>query len=108
MSEKFLNFIIKLFLVVDVSGFFIINGNYIPSDVAMGYFKHVYLFVFIITPLLLMIKVVSRLFLSGFKGKSVSFIENMFVFCYFLLTKEAREEWSSYIKKKKQESALLN
>ena len=48
-------------------------------------------------PLLVMMKVISGIFLSGFKGQSITLIEQMYIVCYLFLTAEAREEWRCYI-----------
>lgn len=102
MSEKSLNFLIKLFLAIAVVSFFIITGDYMQDESAMEYMKYIFMVSFAVTPLLLMLKIISRLFLSGFKGRPVSFIESMFTIYYFLLTKEARKEWADYIEEQKR------
>lgn len=104
MSEKTLNFLIKSFLMIAVGGFFVISGSQIANTAAMKYVKYIFMVAFGITPVLLIIKMISRLFLSGFKGRPISFIENMFTIYYLVLTKEARKEWADYIEEQKQKS----
>ncbi|MBS1140918.1 MAG: hypothetical protein H6R13_2371 [Proteobacteria bacterium] len=67
----------------------------------MQHMKIVFMAAYGAVPVLLMLKVISRLFLQGFKGQRLSFIENMFMLNYIFLTKEAREEWRSYIEEQK-------
>ena len=66
------------------------------------YLQTLLMVAFCMAPLLIMIKIISRLFLSGFKGKSVSFIETAFFFYYIFLTVEARAEWRCYIEEQKK------
>lgn len=99
MSEKTLNFLIKLFLLITTGGFLLI-----VSDHGELFVKYIFMIAFFITPLLLMLKIISRFFLTGFKGYPVWYIEKMFTLFYFLLTKEARDEWVDYIRKQKQKS----
>lgn len=54
---------------------------------------------------MLIMKVVSSIFLIGLKEQPLSFIEQMFIFFYVLLTKEAREEWHNYINDQKNKKA---
>lgn len=70
----------------------------------LGNILYIYMFVFGTTPLLLMMKVISRIFLTGLKDQPVSFLENLFTLYYFLLTKEARKEWADYIEEQKRKS----
>jgi hypothetical protein len=48
--------------------------------------KIIFMAAFGTAPVLLMLKAISRLFLSGFKGQSLSFIERMFSIYYVFLT----------------------
>lgn len=50
-----------------------------------------------LAPLLLMMKIISRLFLSGVKGQPLPLVEQMLIFLYLFLTVEARQEWRDYI-----------
>ena len=104
MSEKTLNFLINLSLVITVGSFLTFTGNLIQDPVVIEYIKYVFMVGFGFTPLLLMLKIISRLFLSGFKGQSTSFIEGAFTFYRFLLTKEAKKEWADYIEEQKRKS----
>lgn len=63
--------------------------------------KIVFMAAYVAVPVLLMLKVISRFFLQGFKGQRLSFIQNMFMLYYIFLTKEARDEWRSYIEEQK-------
>lgn len=102
MSEKTLNLFIKIFFMVAVSCFFVMRGGLFSDPAILKFANYLFAIVFGITPVLLLIKIVSRLFLSGFKGRSIYFIENMFSIYYLMLTKEARKEWVDYIGKQKQ------
>ena len=66
-----------------------------------GYIRYGYAVAFSAAPILLMMKVVSRIFLMGLKGQSLASIEQWFMIFYALLTTEAREEWRSYINDQK-------
>lgn len=63
------------------------------------------MFVFGAVSILLMMKLISKIFPLGFKEKPLSLNETMFKICYVLLTKEAREEWHSYISEQKNRGA---
>lgn len=71
----------------------------------MRYVKILFMTAFGVLPVLLMLKVISRFFLQGFKGQRLSFIENMFMLYYIVLTKEARDEWQSYIEEQKNKES---
>ena len=71
----------------------------------MRYMKILFMIAFGVLPMLVILKVISRLFLDGFKGQRLSFIENMFMLYYIFLTKEAREEWRSYIEEQKKKES---
>lgn len=104
MSEKFLNILILVFFLLTVGGYFVISGNLIVDKEVMKLFRYIYMIPFGITPLLLIIKIVSRIFLIGLKDRPVSSIENLYAIYYFLLTKEAKKEWVNYIKEQKRNS----
>jgi hypothetical protein len=105
MAEKTLNSLIVTFLLITIGGFFIITKNLITNEVAMKYFGYIYTIPFSLTPLLLISKVVSSIFLIGLKDQPVSSLEKLYFFYYLLLTKEARKEWTGYIKEQKRKSA---
>lgn len=104
MSEKSLNYLILVFLLITIGGYFVINSNQISNETTRKWIVYIYMFVFGTTPLLLMMKVISRIFLTGLKDQRVSFLENLFTLYYFLLTKEARKEWADYIEEQKRKS----
>ena len=102
MSEKTLNRLILLSALLTIAGFFIINGKLIGNEAAMKYFGYVYVLPFAMTPLLLICKLVSRIFLEALKGQPISSMENYYLLYYLLLTKEARTEWAAYIDENKR------
>ena len=102
MSESTLNFLIKFSLVITIGSFLTFTVDLIQDPVAIKYIKYIFMVGFGVTPLLLMLKIISRLFHSGFKGRPISFIEGMFTIYYFLLTREARKEWADYIDEQKR------
>lgn len=102
MSEKTLNRLILLSALLTIGGFFVITGNLISNEVAMKYFVYFYMLPFAMTPLLLICKLVSRIFLEGLKGQPISSMENYYLLYYLLLTKEARTEWVEYIEQRKR------
>ena len=101
MSEKTLNRLIFLSALLTIGGFFVITGNLIRNDAALKYFRYLYVLPFAMTPLLLISKLVSRIFLEGLKGQPISSMEYYYVFFYLLLTKEARTEWAGFIEASK-------
>jgi len=66
--------------------------------------SYVFATMFGLVPLLLMMRAVSSLFLSGMEGTSVEHLEVTYTFIYFALTKEAREKWRNKIKALKANS----
>lgn len=104
MSEKSLNFLIFVCLLIIVIGYFVITRSLISNEVAMKYFGYIYAIPFGLAPLLLISKVVSSIFLVGLKDQPVSFLQKLYIFYYLLLTKEARKEWVNYIEEKKRKS----
>lgn len=103
MTERTLSNLIRASLFVAVVGFISIQTSWLDGVIPMRYTKIFFMAAFGVVPVLLMLKLISRLFLSGFRGQPLSFIENMFMLFYILLTKEAREEWQSYIDEQKNE-----
>lgn len=105
MTERTLNNLIRVSLLIAVIGFISIQTAWLDGFVPMRYMKILFMVAFGAVPALLMLKVISRFFLQGFKGQRLSFIENMFMLYYIFLTKEAREEWRSYIKEQKKKES---
>lgn len=98
MSNKTLNILIQSFLALVVGGgIFLIYRH----DLGLRY-GYVLMLVLVVTVILLMMKVISSVFLSGFKGQPVSFIENIYPLFWLLLTAESRQEWRDYIQSQKQ------
>ena len=107
MTERTLNNLIRVSLLIAVIGFISIQTAWLDAAVPMRHMKILFMVAFGAVPVLLMLKVISRFFLQGFKGQRLSFIENMFMLYYIFLTKEARKEWRSYIdEQKKKESKI--
>lgn len=104
MSEKSLNYLILIFFLITIGGAFVVSGNLIENEIAKKYIRYAYVIPFGITPLLLIAKIVSRLFLGALKGRPLSSIECWFAIYYLLLTKEARKEWIDYIEEEKRKS----
>lgn len=104
MSEKTLNFLIKVLLLIGVGALLLLSGESILGPTVAKLSKYVFMIAFGLTPVFLLMKIISRLFLSGLKGRPVCFVENMFSVYYFVLTKEARKEWSDYIDEQKNKS----
>ncbi len=102
MTERTLNNLIRVTLLIAVIGLFSIQTAWLDTVVPMRYMKILFMAAFGALPLLLILKMISRLFLDGFKGQRLSFIENTFMLYYIFLTKEAREEWRSYIEEQKK------
>ena len=105
MTERTLNNLIRVTLLIAVIGFLFIQTTWLDAVVQMRYMKILFMIAFGVLPMLVILKVISRLFLDGFKGQRLSFIENMFMLYYIFLTKEAREEWRSYIEEQKKKES---
>lgn len=101
MTERTLSNLIRASLLMAVIGFISIQAAWLDSVVPMRFMKIVFMASYGAVPVLLMLKVISRFFLQGFKGQRLSFIQNMFMLYYIFLTKEARDEWRSYIEEQK-------
>jgi hypothetical protein len=100
MTERTLSRLLLASTLIVIVGFVVME--FVFPDVAMpGYIKYGYAVVFGAAPILLMMKIISRIFLIGLQGQPLSSIEQMFIILYVLLTKEAREEWRSYINNQK-------
>lgn len=84
-----------------IIGYIAIRTEILNGVIPKIYLQTILMAAFGAAPVLLMLKVISRLFLSGFKGQSLSFIEQMFSIYYIFLTIEARAEWRSYIEELK-------
>lgn len=105
MTERTLNYLIRVTLFIAAIGFISIQTAWLDAVVPMRYMEILFMVAFGVLPILLIIKVVSRLFLEGFKGQRLSFIENMFSLYYVFLTKEARGQWRSYIEEQKKKES---
>lgn len=101
MTERTLSNLIRASLLLAVVGFVLIQTAWLDAVVPTRHLKIAFMVVYGTVPVLLMLKVISRLFLQGVKGQHLSFIENTFMFLYVFLTKEARAEWRSYINEQK-------
>ena len=107
MTERTLNNLIRASLVIALIGFISIQTARIDGFIPMRYMKILFMVAFGAVPTLLILKVISRFFLQGFKGQQLSFIENMFMLYYVFLTKEAREEWRTYIEEQKKKETKI-
>lgn len=101
MTERTLSNLICASLLIALVGFVCIQAGWLDTVIPMQHMNIVFMVAYGAVPVLLMLKVISRFFLQGFKGQRLSFIENMFMLYYVFLTKEAREEWRSYIEEQK-------
>jgi hypothetical protein len=84
-----------------IIGYIAIQTEFLGGVIPTRYLQIVFMAAFGAAPILLMLKAISRLFLTGFKGQSLPFIEQMFSIYYVFLTIEARAEWRSYIEEQK-------
>jgi len=101
VTERTLSRLIVASIVAAIICYIAIRTEFLGSVIPTSYLQKLFMTAFAATPFLLMLKVISRLFLSGFKGQSLLFIEHMFTIYYVFLTKEARAEWRSYIEEQK-------
>lgn len=100
MTERTLSSLLRASILVVVLGFFLMKLAFTEA-VIPGYIRYGYAIAFGAAPILLMMKVLSRFFLLGIKDQSLSMVEQMFMVLYVFLTKEARDEWRSYINEQK-------
>ncbi len=107
MTERTLNNLIRASFLIAVIGFISIQTAWLDGVFPMHYMKMIFMVAFGAAPALLLLKVISRFFLQGFKGQRLSFIENMFMLYYIFLTKEAREEWRSYMEELKKNETQI-
>lgn len=107
MTERTLSNLIRVSLVIALIGFISIQTGWADGFVPMRYMKILFMVAFGAVPTLLILKVISRFFLQGFKGQQLSFIENMFMLYYIFLTKEAREEWRTYMEEQKKKETKI-
>jgi len=100
MTERTLSGLLRASIFIVIVGFVLMQLVF--SGVVMPkYIRYAYAFVFGITPILLMMKVFSRMSLPALKDQPLSSLEQMFMVFYAFLTKEAREDWRSHIKQQK-------
>ena len=104
MTERTLSNLLRVFILIVIIGFVLMKIVF-PEVAMPGYIRYGYALAFGVVPILLMMKVVSSIFLIGLKGQPRASIEQMFIFFYVLLTKEAREEWRSYINDQRNNGA---
>lgn len=102
MTEKNLNFSIKLTIAIAVISIFAIESGFVGNEIIIKYMKYIFMTAFGAVPLFIIIKITSALFLSGIKGRSVLFVEGMYSVLRFLLTREAKKEWADYIEEEKR------
>jgi len=102
VTEQTVSRLIVASIVTVIACAIAIQAEFLGDAIPKTYLQTLLMVAFCMAPLLIMIKIVSRLFLSGLKGKSVSFIETAFSFYYIFLTVEARAEWSCYIEEQKR------
>ena len=104
MTDRTLSILLISTTLVAILGYFLMPAAphiaEVPKFVRTGY-----MFVFAAVPILLMMKLVSKLFPLGFRGESLLLNETMFSICHLLLTREAREEWRGYINEQKDREA---
>lgn len=105
MTEQTLSRLIVASIVTAIIGYIAIQTEFLDAVIPTRYLQAVFMAAFGAAPVLLMLKAISRLFLSGFKGQSLSFIEQMFSIYYLFLTIEVRAEWRSYIEEQKSKRA---
>ncbi|KAB2920674.1 MAG: hypothetical protein F9K30_15985 [Dechloromonas sp.] len=102
-----MNRLILAAFALALTGFISIRTAWLDDLVSMHHMNILFMAGFAAFPVLLMLKVISRFFLLGFKGQRLSFIENMFMLYRIFLTKEAREEWRSYMEELKREEPQI-
>ncbi|TVO58586.1 hypothetical protein [Denitromonas halophila] len=98
MTERTLSRLILAAVVIFVLSLSVSRTAMFASHASSVNLSWVIAITFALAPLLLMLKIISRLFLSGVKGQPLPLVEQMFIVCYLFLTMEARKEWRDYIR----------
>jgi len=101
MRDKTLTGLILFFALAGVIAFFVGHGDLGVGEDEKYIARYIFMVAFGVTPILLMMKLVSRFFLKGLDWMRLSTLEGVFMIYYFFLTKEAREEWRACINRKK-------
>lgn len=101
MREKTLSRLIVLAILLGVVSYILGHSELLSDTDLKIQFRYVFMWAFGVTPLLIMVKIVSRLSLEVLKGTRLSTLEGMFMVYYLFLSKEAREAWRSYIEEQK-------
>ncbi|MCK6405245.1 MAG: hypothetical protein L6Q60_04410 [Rhodocyclaceae bacterium] len=104
MTNKTLSTLLVLTALIAFLGYFLMPAGprfaEVPQFVRTGY-----MFFFGALPVLLLMKLISKIFPQGFQHETVSLNETMFGIFFVFLTKEAREEWRGYIREQKKREA---
>jgi len=101
MREKTLSRLILLAILLGVVSYILGHSDLLSDTDLKIQFRYVFMWAFGVTPLLIMVKINSRLSLEILKGTRLSTLEGIFMVYYFFLSKEAREAWRSYIEEQK-------
>ena len=90
-----------LTFIVGVASYFMGHSDVLGRDAELAA-RYIFMASFGLFPLLLMIRVMSALALSGLSHLPVQTLASMYVFFYLVLTKEARLEWTEKISELKE------
>ena len=101
MREKTLSRFIGLAILLGVVSYILGHSDLLSDADLKIQFRYVFMWALGVTPLLIMVKIVSRLSLEALKGTRLSTLEGMFMLYYLFLSKEAREAWRAYIEEQK-------
>jgi len=103
MKDRTLSFLILFFCLLGIISYLFMGESIGLESDRRRVVSYIFAVSFGAVPLLIIQKIVSRLFLSGLSRVRLSTLEGLFVFYYPFLTKEAREEWRACIEEKKGE-----
>lgn len=104
MKEKTLSGLILFFAALGFLSYILGNTD-TGLDAGKKYVaKNVFMVAFGVTPILVMMKLVSRIFLKGLDWMRLSTLEGVLCFIIFFLTKEARQEWLDCIDRKRNKA----
>lgn len=102
MRERTLSLLIMFSFVLGVACYVIGHGDFVADLEIKSAARYMVMLSFAVTPILMMSKIFSRLSLHIFCDMQTSTLEGIFSIYYFFLTKEAREEWRTFIDERRK------
>ncbi len=109
MKDKTQTFLLKATIIIGLMTYLVLYGEQIKQFIPEKILVIIFAFCIALAPILLILRIISKVFIAGFRGQPVEFIEKMYAIYYVFLTKEARIQWKEYIEsEKRKENFSLN